>query len=257
MPRRKAPAATAAAIPQAPTKRRIRIVGHAIVDPKTLLAHPDNWRIHPEHQRAILKGSLDDLGYVKSAQVQKSTGIIIDGHARVMVAVHAGDTEFPVEYVDLDDAEVRKALASLDPISALADIDFSALDTNLSQIEAGNADLARLFDDLAGQVSEATEIAGSAGGKNKGNLKTLQRALAKRVVSARAVFTLEEAETFERALESTGVQNRAEAMMIVVRGYLATIGALEAGSSEDPEPDQQHVLAQMFDSTPVPGNLGA
>jgi hypothetical protein len=71
------------------------------------------------------------------------------------------------------------------------------------------------------------------------------------------VFTLEEAETFERALESTGVQNRAEAMMIVVRGYLATIGALEAGSSEDHEPDQQHVLAQMFDSTPVPGNLGA
>ena len=39
-----------------------RITGQGTEDPQQLLLNPDNWRRHPETQKAAMEGVLDDLG---------------------------------------------------------------------------------------------------------------------------------------------------------------------------------------------------
>jgi hypothetical protein len=216
------------------TIRKNRIVGHALVDPRTLLAHPDNWRIHPDHQRAILRGSLNEIGWAKSVQVQQSSGTIVDGHARVFIAVHDGEPEVPVEYVDLTNAEVLKALAALDPIVSLADIDFRALEKTLTQVETKDAGLAALYDELEAQVADALAMEKQYEGRTETNFNSVQKSFSERKVVIKCVYALEEAELVERALEATGKINRAEAMQVLARHYL------ESGHRDGDTPDQQH-----------------
>lgn len=129
-----------------------RIVRSATVNPRELLAHPRNWRAHPDAQRAALAGALNDLGWVKSITVQESTGLIIDGHLRLAIALERGETEVPVEYVDLNDEEALEALALIDPITAMAETDTAALDALLAEIQTDEPALAALFHELAGNV---------------------------------------------------------------------------------------------------------
>lgn len=201
-----------------------RIIGHEMVDPRALLGHPDNWRIHPAHQREILRGGLEDLGWVKSIQVQKSTMTIVDGHARVFVAVMDDVPFVPVEYVDLTDAEVKKAIASLDSISGLADPDFKALGRTLEGIGETDPRLATLFDDLEAQVADAVKMELQYEGRTKTNFHSVQKAFKDRKVVIKAVFALQDAEQFEDALEATGKINRAEAMAEIAKHYLSTKG---------------------------------
>jgi hypothetical protein len=221
-PRKKPIASDAGPTVPRGTIRKNRIVGHALVDPRTLLAHPDNWRIHPDHQRAILRGSLDDLGWTKSVLVQQSKGLIVDGHARVLIAVHDGEAEVPVEYVDLTDAEVIKALAALDPISSLADIDFRALEKTLGQIDGPDPGLAALYDELEAQVADALAMERQYEGRTETNFNSVQKSFSERKVVIKAVYALDEAELVERALEATGKINRAEAMQMLARHFLET-----------------------------------
>lgn len=80
---------------------RNRIVGHGEEDPTQLLAHPENWRIHPRYQQAVLEGVLDDVGWVQSVIVNRTTGHLIDGHLRVMLAMRREEGSIPVDYVVL------------------------------------------------------------------------------------------------------------------------------------------------------------
>src|SRR5690348_10145058 len=79
---------------------RNRIVGHGEEDPEQLLANPNNWRIHPKSQQDALKGVLSEVGWVQDVIVNKRTGFVVDGHARVALAISAGE-RVPVVYVDL------------------------------------------------------------------------------------------------------------------------------------------------------------
>lgn len=117
------------------TEWRNRIVGQDEVDPEQLLANPRNYRIHPKYQQEAIKGILGSVGWVQRVIVNRATGFVVDGHARVAVAIREKQPTVPVTYVDLTDNEEALILATLDPISALATTDADLLDQLVSEVQ--------------------------------------------------------------------------------------------------------------------------
>jgi hypothetical protein len=107
---------------------RSRIVGQGVEAPDQLLANPNNWRIHPQHQQKALGGILDNIGWVQDVIVNKTTGYVVDGHLRVALAISKGEATVPVSYVELSESEENLVLAALDPVGTLAVADLDALD---------------------------------------------------------------------------------------------------------------------------------
>lgn len=99
---------------------RNRVQELRVVRAAELRANPKNWRSHPEAQREALAHMLDDIGMTAALvarELPDGTLELLDGHLRREVA---DDADVPVVVVDLDDAEADRALATLDPIGAMA-----------------------------------------------------------------------------------------------------------------------------------------
>jgi DNA modification methylase len=128
---------------------RSRIVGSGSEDPAGLLANPANWRTHPPAQRAALRGSLDTVGWVAQVLVNRVTGHVVDGHARIEEAISRGEPTVPVLYVELTDDEERLVLATLDPIGAMAEASSERLAELLAEVTVDDAALRRLLAQLA------------------------------------------------------------------------------------------------------------
>jgi hypothetical protein len=127
---------------------RSRIVREADVDPTTLQPNPRNWRLHPDSQRGALDAVLGEVGWVQRLIVNERTGHVVDGHARLELAVERGEPSVPVIYVDLDEAEEALVLASLDPLAAMAEMDGERLGALLDEAQASDARLQAMLDDL-------------------------------------------------------------------------------------------------------------
>lgn len=117
------------------SKWRNRITGSGEEAPDQLMANPYNHRIHPEYQQKVMAGVLDEIGWIQDVIVNSQTGHIVDGHLRVELALREDEPAVPVKYVDLDPDDERKALATLDPIGALAEQDQAILDRLIDGIE--------------------------------------------------------------------------------------------------------------------------
>ena len=128
---------TAAAPPTANAWRN-RIVGTGEVDAKELLANPRNWRKHSAAQKEALAGVVDKVGWVQDVIINRTTGFIVDGHARVDMAL-ARNERVPVVYVELTVEEEALVLASLDPISAMAGTDKDLLGRLVASMPAEGA----------------------------------------------------------------------------------------------------------------------
>ena len=128
---------------------RNRIVGTGNEAPERLAANPANWRVHPRHQREALAGSLDTVGWVRHVLVNRQSGYVVDGHARVALALARREASVPVLYVDLTPDEERLVIATLDPIGALAGTNQESLAALLAQVTVDDAGLQALLDDLA------------------------------------------------------------------------------------------------------------
>ena len=139
----------------APAPWRNRIVGTGDEAPDQLVANPANWRMHPGPQRDALRGSLSEVGWVQQVMVNRRTGFVVDGHARVEEALTRGEPTVPVLYVDLDPEEEALVLATLDPIGAMATRDDAKLRELLAGITVDDAGLKSLLGDLAGNVETA------------------------------------------------------------------------------------------------------
>ena len=126
-----------------------KIVGHDRVAPDQLLAHPMNFRGHPARQREALRGAIAEVGFVRSVTVNKQTGNIVDGHARVVEAIETGQPTIDVEYVDLTPAEEAMALATFDAIGQLATVDAGSLDALLKDVRATSDVLQSMINDVA------------------------------------------------------------------------------------------------------------
>lgn len=131
------------------TKWQNRIVGTGEEDPTQLLANPRNWRTHPEPQRAALRGSLDTVGWVQQVMVNRTTGHVVDGHARVEEALRRNEPSVPVLYVELTEDEEAIILATLDPISAMAGRDHGILADLLAEVHVDDVGLNDLVRSLA------------------------------------------------------------------------------------------------------------
>lgn len=144
-------------------KWRSRIVGHGEEAPDQLLANPMNWRTHPGFQQNALSAVLDDVGIVQNIIVNRRTGHLVDGHLRVMLAMRSEQAMIPVVYVDLDEAEEAKILATLDPIGALAQTDQEILDGLLAGVNgSSNPALEKLLNKLKSKTLTPTkEIKGN------------------------------------------------------------------------------------------------
>jgi len=126
-----------------------RIVGHGEAAPADLVGNPRNWRTHPKAQRDALAGVLDQVGWVQDVIVNRRTGYLVDGHARVAVAAQRGETSVPVVYVDLSEDEELLILATLDPLAAMAEADTDALADLLAAVTSEDAALTSMLAGLA------------------------------------------------------------------------------------------------------------
>ena len=132
-----------------------RIIGHGEAAPSDLVGNPRNWRTHPQAQRDALAGVLDEVGWVQDVIVNKRTGYLVDGHARVAVAAQRGEDAVPVVYVDLSEDEERLILSTLDPLSAMAEADSEALTDLLAVVTAEDGALNAMLDALANDSGAA------------------------------------------------------------------------------------------------------
>ena len=111
-------------------------------DPTSLVANPGNHRRHPERQREVLRAALGDEGWIDPVIVNRRSGRIVDGHARVEEAVAQGAAQVPVIVIDVDEQAERRIVARHDRIGALAEIDLEALGKTLTDL--GDIDLGKL-----------------------------------------------------------------------------------------------------------------
>ena len=130
-----------------------RIVGSGEEAPDQLLANPLNWRTHPKFQQDALQDVLEQVGVVQQVIVNRRTGHLVDGHLRVMLAMRNDASAIPVIYVDLDEDEERKILATFDPFGMMAQVDTDKLAELLDSVEV-EGNLEAMLQDLKvhGQV---------------------------------------------------------------------------------------------------------
>ncbi|NBO91606.1 MAG: hypothetical protein EBV06_04725 [Planctomycetia bacterium] len=118
---------------------RNRIVRHVRIRAGDLVPHELNPRVHPDAQRAALEALYVEVGFARSLlayELPDGRLKLIDGHLRQRI-----DPEMmvDVEVLDVNDAEARKLLLSLDPLAALADNDTDKLD-ELRRLTASDSD---------------------------------------------------------------------------------------------------------------------
>lgn len=146
------------------TTFRSRIKELRTVSADELRANPQNFRTHPEHQRAALRGVLEEIGIAGAllAYEDAEWGLtLIDGHLR---QDEGGD--WPVIVLDVDRMEANLLLSTHDPIAALAGTDPAKLDALLRDTLTGEAAVQTLLDDLAtkaGLYQELTTAPGQGG----------------------------------------------------------------------------------------------
>jgi ParB-like chromosome segregation protein Spo0J len=137
----------------------IRITSSAEVDPSTLRPHPDNWRRHPNAQLGALEGALSEIGWVAPVTVNQTTGHMLDGHARVKIAIERGEALVPVNYVELTEAEELLFLATFDPLAEMAGTHAKELEAILERIgDVRSSHLDVLLDALRRRAGLAAKI---------------------------------------------------------------------------------------------------
>ena len=108
-------------------------------------------------------------------------GFVVDGHARVALALSRGEPTVPVLYVDLEPEEEALVLATLDPIGAMAGRDDEKLRALLADVTVDDAGLLALLGDLARQRAEGRADRPRRGARAaRGAVRQAGRALAPR-----------------------------------------------------------------------------
>lgn len=118
---------------------RIRNKGIRLVRVADIEDNPLNFRTHPEAQRAAFAGIETELGfygYPDVYETEAGTIRLIDGQLRKehLLSKYGNESTIEVNMTDFDEAEANKALATHDPLSAMAATDSDVLDKLLSSI---------------------------------------------------------------------------------------------------------------------------
>jgi len=138
-----------------------RKVGQALVPPDDLLAHPWNVRIHPKEQQDAMIAFLSSHGWLQPVIVSRATGMVIDGHMRVMIALRTNQPTVPVDYVELTEQEERQALALLHRTAYMSALSPQQLEAALQVTRTDDLTIAKLlsaFAESAGLLEEALNV---------------------------------------------------------------------------------------------------
>lgn len=129
-----------------------RIVGHGEKPAVDFRFNPLNYRRHPEEQREAVRKMLGLVGWVTEVIVNRRTGNLIDGQARIEEALRQDDQQhIPFTEVDLSLEEEKAVLATLDPMTGMAETDQAVLDQLLADTRIEIPEL----DDLLMELHEA------------------------------------------------------------------------------------------------------
>ena len=121
----------------------------AWMSPEQLAENPANWRTHPEAQKTALDGALREIGWAGACLWNERTKRLIDGHLRRKVAYEQGTEKIPVLIGDWSEADEKKIIATLDPLSAMAEASVPALDALLREVSIESGPLATMLTRLA------------------------------------------------------------------------------------------------------------
>ena len=131
--------------------RRVRIAD--------ILDNPANPRTHPDTQQQALAGAVAELGWYGYPDVfahpdYPGQYMLSDGHLRrTWLAERYGqDAEIDVNVTDFTPEEAKLAIATKDPLAAMADYDMAKLDELLREVQVGSEAVAARLNELA-QVS--------------------------------------------------------------------------------------------------------
>jgi hypothetical protein len=130
-------------------KIRDRIKRFERIPASKLLPNPKNWRTHPAAQRDALRAVLTEIGYAGAALAyERPDGglMLIDGHMR---AEEDPQGMIPCLVLDVTESEADTLIATLDPMSALAESDKGKLGLLLTNLSTADGALARMLDELA------------------------------------------------------------------------------------------------------------
>jgi hypothetical protein len=186
-----------------------RIVGDGHAAPADILRNPWNFRRHPKYQQKAMTGTLNELGWIQQVIVNQRTGHMLDGHLRVELAVARNEPTVPVIYVDLSEAEERLALATFDPIGAMAETDTAGLDTLLDGLDAGDADLQSFIDNRLQEPAYVPNLSPSINVPivDQGDMERAAEELQEQYTSERTLEVL----TCPKCLRSFYVDEKAQA----------------------------------------------
>lgn len=128
-----------------------RVVELRRMKARDLRDHPAQWRDHGEAQAHAMSGVLRELGIAGALLAwysEREGGALttIDGHLRRSLDP---DREWPVLVTDLTDAEADYALATHDPLSAMAQASKAELDALLSEVKSGESAVQQMLAELA------------------------------------------------------------------------------------------------------------
>lgn len=144
------------------------------LDPKTLTPHPLNWKKHPQRQRQAFNALKAEAGWAGAALYNRTTGRLIDGHARAEEASKKGEL-LPVLVGDWTEEQELLLLANLDPMGLLAETNHAALaslsKTNSRSLESLSSANKKALTTLAkaatslGKTNDAADVprSGNAG----------------------------------------------------------------------------------------------
>jgi ParB-like chromosome segregation protein Spo0J len=119
----------------------VRCEHSELVDPKTLVDHPQNANKHPKNQIKALAGNINKFGWRHPIVVSKRSGCIVAGHGRRDAALMLG-CQAPVDLQDFESEDEELAvLVSDNVIPELAEMDTQLLEQNKELLEAAGFDL--------------------------------------------------------------------------------------------------------------------
>jgi len=142
-----------------PDKWRNRIVEYRPDCPVgELMDNAKNWRIHPRAQEAGLAGVLGKIGKVDvlKAYISERYGglTLFDGHLRKHIAP---DETWPVVICDLTDEEADLVIATLDPLSAMAEADAAQVQVLLGGLGQQDEAIQAILKNLETKMPTVTE----------------------------------------------------------------------------------------------------
>jgi len=114
-----------------------------------LVAHPANWRTHPDTQVRALRDLLKEIGFagaIIARRLEDGRLQVIDGHLRVE---QMGKREVGVLVTDLTAEESEKLLLTYDPVGAMATADHERLEALLASVRMDSEAVGAMIETFA------------------------------------------------------------------------------------------------------------